>query len=168
MDERRVGELVEEIYAELKRQAARLVTRARGQPTPTSLVHETVLRLYRQAPERWADERHFRATAALALKQVLIDSARRATADKRGGPAAEHITLADIGTMGRQFDVVVIGQVLDALESGSPRTAKVVALKLLGELENEEIATALEISRATVDREWRAARALLQTWGTEG
>lgn len=165
MDERRVDELIHEIYAELRAQAGRAASRAAAGSSPTSLVHETVLRLYRQAPERWTDERHFRATAALALKQVLIDDLRRLRAGKRDGDV---VTFDDAGSPERQLDYVVVGQVIEALELESPRTAKVVALKVLGELENQEVADALGVSRATVDREWRAARALLGAWGKEG
>ncbi|MDP2316784.1 MAG: ECF-type sigma factor [Pseudomonadota bacterium] len=164
MDRSDVEQLITEIYGELREQAARLARRAGGGPTPSSLVHDAVLRLYRRAPERWTDERHFRATAALALKQVLIDGARRRGAEKRGGNV-ERAEASEARVAELQHEIVQLGEVLAALEAASPRTARVVALKVLGELENEEIADALGVSRSTVDREWRGARALLGAWG---
>lgn len=166
MDTARVDHLIQQIYAELKRQAGRAALRGAADASPTSVVHDTILRLYRRDPAAWTDERHFRATAALALQQVLVDNVRRGRAAKRA-PDGERVSLADVGAAASQHDALVVGEVLAALQVDSPRTAQVVALKVLGGLENEEIATALQISRATVDREWRAARALIATWGLE-
>lgn len=166
MDDQRVAELIREIYAQLRQQASRDSARAHLEISPTSVVHETVLRLYRQAPDRWTDERHFRATAAIALKQVLIDHLRKLRADKRA-PEAERDPTADPPGSGSQHDVVLVAQVLEALDEEDPRAGRVAALKLLGELENQEIADALGISRATVDRDWKAARALLAAWRAE-
>ena len=169
MDAAQLDHLVADIYAELKAQAARASRRKPGEPSPTSLVHETVLRLYRQQPDRWRDERHFRATASIALKQVFLDSLRHRRAIKRGGDAP-HVSLDDVNGidgfdgLDTGHELIAISEVLDALEVEAPRTAQVVAMKVFGELENQEVADALKVSRATVDREWRAARALLASW----
>jgi RNA polymerase sigma factor (TIGR02999 family) len=167
MDAARVDHLIQQIYAELKRQAGRASLRGAADASPTSVVHDTILRLYRRDPTAWVDEQHFRATAALALQQVLVDNVRRGRAARRS-PDGERVSLADVGAAASQHDALIVGEVLAALQVDSPRTAQVVALKVLGGLENEEIAAALQISRATVDREWRAARALIATWGQEG
>lgn len=145
---------------------------------PTALVHEAFLRLVRQAGG-WEDRNHFIAVAATAMRQILTDHARRRGADKRGGGQA-HLSLADWlpadgaprGDAGA-VDVLAMDTALQELARLSPRQLRIVELRCFGGLTVEEAAEVLSLSRATVEREWRLARAwlrkaLLESGGAAG
>ncbi len=156
-----VDDILPHLYASLHQRASRLVARRQTSVSPSSLVHDAVLRLYRVDPERWESEAHFRAVAAKAMRQVLIDRSRARNALKRGGDQVQ-VTLSGVGTDG-QFELVEIHRAIERLEHARPRTAEVVVLRLLGGLDVEDVAETLDLSPSTVKREWRAGRALLMT-----
>ena len=127
----------------------------------TSLVSEAYLRLLRDAPPQWSDEGHLLGVAARSMRQVLIEHARARGADKRGSNAV-HLTLSaarDVAVDGApSFDDEALHQAIVALEHGNPRQAAVVQLRYFGGLSIDETAEVLDLSPATVKREWALAR----------
>lgn len=127
----------------------------------TALVHEAYLKLSRE-PRTFADSAHFVRTAAMAMRQILVDHARARLSQKRGG-GAEQITLD-----GLEFarpggvDVLLIHDALQRLQEWDPRQAQIVELRCFLGLSVAETAANLQISQATVKREWTMARAWLE------
>ncbi|MCP3963265.1 MAG: RNA polymerase subunit sigma [bacterium] len=150
------------LYVELRR----LAHQARSPNTSldtTALVHELYLR-YAGRPGSgpvWQNRTHFFATAAKAMRQILVDRARRRQAVKRdGGHRAEmHEDLA--GPDHRPEEVLAIHQALGELARTHPRHAQLVELRFFAGLTLEEAATGLDISRATAARDWKAAKGWL-------
>ncbi|MCB9670665.1 MAG: sigma-70 family RNA polymerase sigma factor [Alphaproteobacteria bacterium] len=153
-------DLVSDLYEELRNSAARLVRRHEGSVAPSSLVHEVLMRLWRMDPERWQSEAHFRAVAARAMRQVLVDRARSRNAAKRGG-RLQRVDVSELPWEEGTLDLVALDHALQRLAEDRPRCARVVELRLLGGMEVPEVATWLEISPSTVKREWRVGRAYL-------
>jgi RNA polymerase sigma factor (TIGR02999 family) len=162
-DERALDALFSATYEELRRLAA---TVRRGDPSstlsPTALVNEAWLKL-RESPSVSRTSRvHFKRIAARAMRQVLIEAARRRRADKRGGGTVmvtfdesmgEGATTAD--------DLLALDEALQDLARIQPRQATLVESRFFGGLDVAETAELLEISESTVLRDWRAARAWL-------
>lgn len=151
-------------YDELRRLAAHLRQREPGVTLdPTGLVNEAWIKLSRSPELADTSPLHFKRIAARAMRQVLVESARRRQAGKRGGPDRVAITLddnlADAGAMAA--DVLQLHEALEQLGREHPRPAAVVEARFFGGLTTAEIAASLEVSEATVLRDWRAARAWL-------
>ncbi len=129
---------------------------------PTALVHEAWLRLHSGREGRFSDETHFQAVAATALREVLVDHARRRAAGKRGG-SWTRVTLSDDVSFGGPagLDVLALEEALEALSAEDARAARVVELRFFGGLTTGETAAVLDVSRRTVDADWRFARAWL-------
>ena len=162
--------LVPLVYAELKRVAEGYLRRERGATLqPTALVHEAYLKLIGGADVDWQDRRHFFAAAARLMRQILVDHARHRDAAKRQG--GERITLSSLDPPEPRnaIDLLALDQALSALEDLDERKARVVELRVFAGLEFAEIGELMDLSRATLDREWRAARAwLYYALGGEG
>lgn len=154
-------QLFEVLYGKLRAMAG-AIRASDPHPTiqPTELIHEAYLRLSSERAPEWSNEQHFKAVAAQAMRQILIDRARKRRAARRGGGWAR-VTLTDLAVGGSAVDVVALDDVLRELEAQAPRTAQVVQLRVFGGLQHEEIAQALDMSERTVRREWRTARAWL-------
>lgn len=150
------------VYDELRHAArALLVGKSAGSSlTPTGLVHDAYLRLTAGDRARWTSEAHFRAAAAKAMRHILVDRARRRATEKRGGGWAR-VSLALVGEVGIDVDIVALGAALDALAELDPRGAEIVQMRFLAGMSTEDIAGVLEVSVRTVERDWRAARAWL-------
>lgn len=154
--------LLERVYAELRRLAAARLAGRRIALDPTELVNELMLRLLRDPPQA-RDRQHFFRIAALAFRQLLVDHARRAMAQRRQGEVAE-ITLNNIAapfasaSADRWLDIEAALRELDALDE---RKARVCELVLLLGLSQPDAAAVLEISLATLERELRFVRAWL-------
>lgn len=149
-------------YDELRRLAARVRQGDRGQTlSPTALVHEAFLKIAAAPPAGIHSRLHFKRVVARAMRQVLVDAARRRGAGKRG--AAERFVTFDesLPVAGTAADVLALDEALRAFEVISPRQAAVVEQRFFGGLEVAEIAALLDISEATVLRDWRVARAWL-------
>jgi len=137
---------------------------------PTALAHEAYLRLLDQRHVSWQNRAHFMGLAAQAMRRILIDHARRRRAQKRGGDAV-HVELdADLanaaggapgGTDVRGVSVVDLSDALDRLADLDARQSRVVELRFFTGLSIEETAEVLEVSPATVKRDWTFARAWL-------
>lgn len=151
-------------YGELRRLAAHMQRRDPAATLdPTGLVNAAWLKL--AATPELADTTplHFKRIAARAMRQVLVEAARRRHAEKRGGPDALTITLDDSTPDGSSVatDVLALHDALDLLARENPRPAAVVEARFFGGMTTMEIATMLDISEATVLRDWRTARAWL-------
>ncbi|NYZ64292.1 sigma-70 family RNA polymerase sigma factor [Luteimonas sp. SJ-16] len=164
-DAHAMEQVMRQMYAAL-RQVARQQLGGEYQPrtlSATELVSEGFLRLFGGASmPKIEDRRHLLGMSARVMRQVLIDAARRRNASKR--PAAEdRIALTEIvDSLGGGAEPEELGRVLDELDAIDPRQARIVELKFFVGLTEEEIAALLELSTATVQREWRIARAWLR------
>ncbi|HEY4241912.1 MAG TPA: ECF-type sigma factor [Kofleriaceae bacterium] len=147
------------IYAELEAIAQSYVRGTSQSLDARGLVHELYLRLV-QTPLEARDRKHFFAIAALAMRQILADRARRRRAAKRGGEA-ERVTLSGLAANGTLVDLIVVEEALAKLESLSPRQARIVEMRCLLGMSVLEAAEALDISPRTIHAEWRLARAWL-------
>lgn len=159
------GELVyPRVYAELKGIAqSRLRSERDGHTlSATALVHEAYLKLVRQSDVDWQNRGHFYAIAARAMRRVLLDYAIARKAEKRGR-GAPMVTLGHetAGESTRIEEVIAVDEALTRLAALDERQAQVVELRFFGGLTLEEIAKALDVSLASVNRDWRMARAYL-------
>lgn len=150
-------------YEELRRLATRI---RQGGPSdtlnPTALVNEAYLKLAQSLRIEPASRLHFKRIAARAMRQVLIEAARRRHAEKRGGGCA--VVTFDEGldvAASWSDDLLALNAALDDLARLHPRQALMVEYRFFGGLDLSETARALQVSEATVDRDWRAARAWL-------
>lgn len=152
------------VYAELRRMADMLLQRERVGHTleATALVHEAFLKLAGGKAPDATDRAHFLGIAARAMRQILVDHARRRQADKRGG--GQFVTLGDDAAAVPATDaetLLAIHEALDELAQRDARLAQVVELRFFGGLGETEIATALSVTTRTVQRDWAKARAWL-------
>jgi RNA polymerase sigma factor (TIGR02999 family) len=160
------GEMVEEVYDELRRMADRYVRRERAKSVQaTELVHEVFLRLAKEKKPRWQNRTHFMAIAAISMRRLLVERARARGASKRGGGQVQ-VTLDESLFAGEpreaaMVDVVALDRALSDLAQLDAQQAKIVELRYFGGLSVEETADALDISPATVKRHWTVAKAFL-------
>lgn len=159
-----LGRLLAWVQGELLRLAR---SRLRGQESPSlaaeDLVQESLMKLAQGAPD-WNDRQHFFATVSLAMRQVLVDHARRRQAAKRADGADRcgvAWTLSEVGEESQTAELLTLDRLLQQLEAEDPRAAQVVQLTYFIGLQREDIATVMSLSLATVDRELRHARAWL-------
>lgn len=163
LSQRELDRLFEAAYEELKRLAAAVRGDAPGLTlSPTALVNEAWLKLSASAALRPTSHLHFKRIAARAMRQVLVEAARRRNAAKRGGGVApvtfdEALEHADSGPE----EILALDAALEELARLSPRQALMVESRFFGGLDVAETAELLEVSEATVLRDWRAARAWL-------
>jgi RNA polymerase sigma factor (TIGR02999 family) len=160
-----LDQLLPIVYDELRRVArARLKSERAGHALQTTvLVHEAYLRLVQLDRMTVHDRAHFFALSSRLMRQILVDHARRTQADKRGGEATI-IGLDDASDPAGKapnLDVLALDEALDQLTAIDPRLSRVVELKFFAGLNIDEIAAALEVSAATVERDWAFARAWL-------
>ncbi len=160
------------VYAELRRLAAGRLRRAVGAAghalRPSDLVHEAYLRLFdpaKRSGTAWADRRRFFAAAATAMRDLIVDQARRGASLKRGG-GRRRVGIdggvdLEAEPQAGSMDLVALDGALSRLGERDARKAEVVMLRYFAGLSVEETALALEISPATVKREWAIAKALL-------
>ena len=130
----------------------------------TDLVHESWLRLYGGAAPSWENRRHFFGAAANAMRNILVDRARRRSTQKRDEKRREELAddLPEIAAEEPVTDVLSLHLLLEQLERDHPRPARVVTLRFFAGLAMPEIAEVLGISLATAERDWRFGRAWLQ------
>lgn len=149
------------MYSALRDLARSYLRRERPDHTlqPTALVHEAYLRLRGQKEVDWHNRAQFLAIAAQTMRRVLLDHAEQRRAKKRGA-GAKRITLTDnVGlTQATQIDFIDIDNALNTLDDWDHRQARIIELRFFGGMTAEEVAEVLEISPATVQREWATAR----------
>lgn len=170
-DDSALQRLVPLVYDDLHRIADRHMARERRRVTlqPTALVHEAYLRLSRQRRADWQDRSHFLAVAALSIRRLLVERARRHGALKRGGPGvAVTWNEAEAPAAEPDFDLVALDDALVRLSELAPRQGRVVELRFFGGLTIEETARVLGVSPATVKLDWQMAKAWLLAALKEG
>ncbi len=152
------------VYNELRKIASRYLRQERKGHTiqTTDLVHETYLRLIDEAHFSWENRAHFFAVAARAMRQLLVENARKRKAKKRGGGAV-NLSLDEGAVMAEQKsdEILALEEALQTLEKLDERMTRIVELRYFSGLTIEETAAVLSISPATVKREWNTARAWL-------
>ena len=149
-------------YEELRRLASIVSRNSRGSTlSPTALVNEAWVKLARSRPDCISSEIHFRSIAARAMRQVLVEAARRRHSVRHGGDAV-FVTFEDGPTPSSSAaEVLALNDALDALALLNPRQATMIEARFFGGLTTAEIARLLNTSEATILRDWRAARAWL-------
>jgi RNA polymerase sigma factor (TIGR02999 family) len=159
------------LYAELRVVADRLLRHEAPGHTlqPTALVHEAWFKLAGGAAPPVVDRGHFLALAARAMRQVLVDHARRRRAAKRGG-AVPDLTIADdrLGLVLPLDDLLSLDDALTRLSAHDERLARVVELRFFAGLSEDETANAIGVTTRTVQRDWVKARAWLHAQLAEG
>jgi RNA polymerase sigma factor (TIGR02999 family) len=162
---RNADRLVPALYGELRALAGKLLQEERRGHTlePTALVHEAYLRLAGAKDLGCESREQFLAWAARVMRQVLVSHARARKRQKRGG-GAQRVPLDEVLVRFEESasDLESLDEALDDLARLDPRKSRMVELRFFGGLTNEEVATVLGISRATVERDWRFVRAWLR------
>jgi len=151
-------------YEELRRLAAAVKRQdASYTLSPTALVNEAWLRLAKSPGFAIESSLHFKRIAARAMRQLLVEAARRRSAHKRGGAEAIFVTFDESlqDSPSDQQDLLALDAALDELSRVEPRQAAIVESRFFGGLEITEISTLLGISEATILRDWRTAKAWL-------
>jgi RNA polymerase sigma factor (TIGR02999 family) len=156
--------LVPLIYEELRSMAARYLRRENPGHTlqPTALVHEAYLKLVDQKRVHWKNRAHFYGVAAQAMRRILLDHARSRDAAKRGG-GRTRVAVSDTpgGAQPREIDLIALDQALNRLSALDGEQARIVELRYFGGLTIDETAEVVGVSTATIERDWRSARAWL-------
>jgi RNA polymerase sigma factor (TIGR02999 family) len=166
-----LDKLIPLVYEELRRLAHRYM----GRENPghilqtTALVDEAYLRMAGSQPSDWQNRAHFFAISAQLMRQILVDFARAAHSQKRGGDIPQvSLDEALVLTTEQESNLVAIDEALKVLADVDPRKAKVVELRYFGGLSVEETAEVLKVSGDTVKRDWRLAKAWLLREISEG
>lgn len=169
--ERSMSQLLPLVYRELKALAAAQLSRdamvRNGRAhtlQPTALVHEAYMRMASNQ-KGWSGREHFLAVASIAMRQVLVDHARRKHAQKRGGDAQR----VDVSISGMtdaseevgELEVLELDELLQTLAKADARSARIAEMRLFGGMEMAQIASVLDLSRMTVTSDWQFARAWL-------
>ncbi len=168
---RSADELLPLVYEELRALARSKMAQERPGQTlqATSLVHEAWMRLIGAADPGWNGRGHFFGAAALAMRRILVEQARRKKRIKHGGEH-ERVGLdgVEVEVDEPLADVLAIEDVVRKLEASDPRKGRIVNLRYFAGLTAQETADALGVSLGTVEREWRFIKAWLQTELAEG
>ncbi|MBP8119628.1 MAG: sigma-70 family RNA polymerase sigma factor [Burkholderiales bacterium] len=154
------------LYAELKRLAAAVLRSESGHETlqPTALLNDALMKLIQAKAPQAEDRGHFARIVARAMRQILIDRARRKLADKRGaGEKPLSLEDHDLAMSASPLDLVALDDALTSLAQLDPRAASVVELRVFAGLTIEETAQTLEIHPSAVNREWAHACAWLKS-----
>jgi RNA polymerase sigma factor (TIGR02999 family) len=159
-----IDRLLPVVYDELRQVAHRLLLREDAGHTlsTTALVHESYMRLVDQRRVGWSDRAHFLAVAAMAMRRILVDYARKQRASKRGAgesplPLDDAVALADE----RADEMLALNEALAGLAALNERLARVVECRFFGGLTTEETAAALDVTTRTVERDWAKAKSWL-------
>ncbi|HET6975069.1 MAG TPA: sigma-70 family RNA polymerase sigma factor [Pyrinomonadaceae bacterium] len=153
------------VYDELHRLAVAYLRRERREHTlqPTALVNELYLKIFDQQRTTWRNRAQFFGVAAQLMRRILVDHARAHYASKRGGDRFL-VSLRQIAAFGAQpdADLLALHDVLNRLETIDPVQARIVELRFFGGLTINETAEVMQSSHATIEREWRTAKAFLK------
>lgn len=164
-DQAALDKLMPLVYDELRRLANNYLRREAAGHTlqPTALVNEAYLKLVGQKTN-WQNRAHFFAISAKLMRRILVDHARQRQAAKRGGSEQQRISITSAETIMKQpaIDLLALNEALDELARMDPQQGRIVELKFFGGLSIEETAEVLGISHATVERDWKVARAWLR------
>ncbi|MBZ5556414.1 MAG: sigma-70 family RNA polymerase sigma factor [Acidobacteriia bacterium] len=161
-----LDDLMPLVHAELHRLARGYLARERRGHTlqPTALINEAYLKLVGERNMQWQGRAHFIAVAAQLMRFILVDHARRKGGQKRGGSAVR-VTFdegLEVAANARSAELLELDDALNRLAAQDPRKGSIAELRYFGGLSVEETAEALQVSVATVMRDWRLTRAWLQ------
>ncbi len=164
-DQGALEKLMPLVYSELRRLASNYLRRERAEHTlqPTALVNEAYLKLVDQRNAKWQNRAHFFGISAQLMRRILVDHAREHQAVKRGG-SQQRISITSVEKLAQEpeVDLLALNEALDELARMDPQQSRIVELKFFGGLSIEEIGEVLGISHATVERDWKMARAWLR------
>lgn len=165
-DQGALDKLMPLVYGELRRLAANYLRRERQNHTlqPTALVNEAYLRLIDQRHAQWQNRAQFYGVAAQLMRRILVDHARQHQAAKRGGSDQTRLSITTAETIVKQpeIDFLALNEALEELATIDPQQSRIVELKFFGGLSIAETAEVLGIGHATVERDWKMARAWLR------
>src|SRR5438874_12775920 len=165
-DEKALDKLMPLVYSELRRLAGNYLRRERQGHTlqPTALVNEAYLKLIDQRNAHWQNRAQFFAVAAQLMRRILVDHARQRQAAKRGGSAQQRLSITSAGKLAKQpeVDLLNLHEALEELTEMDPQQGRLVQLKFFGGLSIEETAEVMGIDHATVESDWKTARAWLR------
>lgn len=154
------------VYSELRRLAGNYLRRERRDHTlqPTALVNEAYLKLIDQKTARWQNRAQFFGVAAQLMRRILVDHARQRHADKRGGSDQQRLSITNAERLVKQpeVDLLALHEALNELKALDPQQERIVELRFFGGLSIEETAEVLGVGHATVERDWKMARAWLR------
>jgi RNA polymerase sigma-70 factor (ECF subfamily) len=154
------------VYAELRRSARNYLRHERAGHTlePTALVNELYLRLIDQRHVQWQSRAQFFGIAAQSMRRILVDHARQRKAAKRGGSDQQRVSITNAGRFTKQpeIDLLDLHEALEELTEMDAQQGRIVELRFFGGLSIDETAEVLGIGHATVERDWKAARAWLR------
>jgi RNA polymerase sigma factor (TIGR02999 family) len=168
MAQRELDDLFSLVYEELRRLASMVKSsEAHATISSTALLHEAWMKLRDSPPVAAQSMAHFKAIAARAMRQVLVDQARRRAANKRGAGEVVFVSYEEASEaapdkfLAANHDLLALDACLHALEVHGPRQAKVFEARFFGGLSIAEIAEDLGVSESAIERDWRAAKAWL-------
>ena len=165
-DQAALDRLMPLVYSELRRLATNYLRRERQGHTlqPTALVNEAYLRLVDQKNAKWQNRAHFFGISAQLMRRILVDHARQHQAVKRGGTGQQRISITSVERLANkpEVDLLALNEALDELAKMDPQQSRIVELKFFGGLSIDEVAEVLGIGHATVERDWKMARAWLR------
>jgi RNA polymerase sigma factor (TIGR02999 family) len=165
-DQAALDRLMPLVYNELRRLASNYLRRERATHTlqPTALVNEAYLKLIDQKNAKWQNRAQFFGISAQLMRRILVDHARQHQAAKRGGSNQQRLSITSAEQFAKQpeIDLLALNEALDELAQMDPQQGRIVELKFFAGLSIEETAEVLGISHATVERDWKIARAWLR------
>jgi RNA polymerase sigma factor (TIGR02999 family) len=160
-DRQAAEQLLPLVYDELRALARSRLAKLPPNQTlqPTALVHEAYVRVVGEHDPGWQSPGHFFAAAAQAMRNILVDRARRKAAVKHGGGRKRiDLDALDVSFDTASPDILALHEVLTRLEREDPRRAQIVNLRFFAGLTAEQTATAMNLSLGTVEREWRGIK----------
>jgi len=170
-DQKALDSLMPLVYSELRRLASNYLRRERQNHTlqPTALVNEAYLKLIDQKSAHWQNRAQFYGVAAQLMRRILVDHARQHQAAKRGGSDQQRLSITSAGQLGGKqlaeepaIDLLALHEALEELTEIDPQQGRIVELKFFGGLSIEETAEVMGLGHATVERDWKMARAWLR------
>ena len=165
-DQAALDKLMPLVYNELRRLATNYLRRERAGHTlqPTALVNEAYLKLVDQRNAKWQNRAQFFGISAQLMRRILVDHARQHQAAKRGGSQKQRLSITSAEALAQkpEIDLLALNEALDQLSKMDPQQSRIVELKFFGGLSIEETAEVLGVGHATVERDWKMARAWLR------
>jgi RNA polymerase sigma-70 factor, ECF subfamily len=165
-DQKALDKLMPLVYRELRQLASNCLRRERPGHTlqPTALVNEAYLKLIDQKNARWQNRAQFFGVAAQLMRRIMVDHARAHQADKRGGSDQQRLSITSAERLVQQpeVDLLALHEALEELATLDPQQERIVELRFFGGLSIEETAEVLGLGHATIERDWKMARAWLR------
>lgn len=165
-DQKALDKLMPLVYSELRRLASNYLRRERAGHTlqPTALVNEAYLKLIDQRHAKWQNRAQFFGVSAQLMRRILVDHARQHQAAKRGGSDQQRLSITSAERLVKrpELDLLALHEALEELATLDPQQERIVELRFFGGLSIEETAEVLGIGHATVERDWKMARAWLR------